>query len=75
MEIYLAASPSTSIFSLALLKLYIRGLNGKLAVVNRKALNVFTPSFASFLYPRYRSKGALKSAERRVYYIIKSFLI
>jgi len=75
MWIYLAASPSTSIFLSALLKLYIRGLNSKPAAVNRKALNVFTLSFASFLYPRYRSEGALKSAKRRLYCIIKSFLI
>jgi len=75
MWIYLAASLSISIFLLVLLKLYIRGLNSKPAAVNRKALNIFTPSFASFLYLRYRSKGALKSTKRRVYRMIKSFLI
>jgi len=75
MWIYSAASFSTFIFLLILLKLYIRGLNSKPAIVNRKALNVFTLSFASFLYLYYKNKKALKSAERHVYYIIKSFLI
>jgi len=75
MWIYLAASPSIFIFLLISPKLYIRELNSKPAVVNRKALNIFMPSFVSFLYPYYRNKRALKSAKRRVYYIIKSFLI
>jgi len=73
--IYSAASPSIYIFLLILLKLYIRGLNSKPAAVNRMALNIFTLSFISFLYLRYKSKRALKSAKCRVYYIIKSFLI
>ena len=75
MWIYSAASLSISIFLSALLKLYIRGLNSKPATVNRKALNVFMPSFMGFLYPRYKSKGALKSTKCRVYYTIESFLI
>jgi hypothetical protein len=60
---------------LALLKLHIRGLNGKPATVNRKALNIFIPFFTSFSYPYYKSEGVLQSAKYYIYYIIESFLI
>jgi len=75
MWIYLVVSSNIFIFLLILLKLYIKVLNNKLAIVNRKVLNIFILSFISFLYLYYKIKRALKSTRCRVYCIIKSFLI